>query len=128
MPILGRADGWGPLVDLRPVNDTPYEISPAHVRALLDSGSPIRILDCREPGEHAICRIEGADLIPMRSISQYLHELEEETRPLVVYCHHGVRSLNVVEWLRRQGIENCQSMSGGIDLWSLTVDPSVARY
>jgi len=47
---------------------------------------------------------------------------------LVVFCHHGVRSLQVVNWLRQQGVENCQSMSGGIDLWSLNVDPQVPRY
>ncbi len=46
----------------------------------------------------------------------------------MVYCHHGVRSLNVVNWLREQGIENCQSVAGGIDAWSLAVDPSVPRY
>jgi rhodanese-related sulfurtransferase len=46
----------------------------------------------------------------------------------VVFCHHGVRSLSVVDWLRRQGLENCRSMSGGIDLWSLQVDATVRRY
>ena len=59
-----------------------------------------------------------------------LGQLEERARqaPLIVYCHHGVRSLNAVQWLREQGIENCQSMSGGIDRWSCEIDPSVARY
>jgi rhodanese-related sulfurtransferase len=46
----------------------------------------------------------------------------------MVFCHHGVRSLNVVNWLRNQGVEACQSISGGIDLWSATVDPSIPRY
>jgi len=45
-----------------------------------------------------------------------------------VFCHHGVRSLSVVDWLRRQGVENCQSMAGGIDRWSLEIDPAVRRY
>jgi rhodanese-related sulfurtransferase len=47
---------------------------------------------------------------------------------LIVYCHHGVRSLNVVNWLRNQGVEDCQSMAGGIDAWTLAVDPTVPRY
>ena len=56
--------------------------------------------------------------------------LQEQARqaPLIVFCHHGVRSLNVVNWLRRQGVENCWSMAGGIDLWSLAIDPGVPRY
>jgi rhodanese-related sulfurtransferase len=64
----------------------------------------------------------------MRSIPSHVNELDEEDAGLVIFCHHGVRSLSVVDWLRRQGIENCQSMSGGIDLWSLQIDPSVPRY
>ena len=58
---------------------------------------------------------------------QRLDTLAEET-PLVVFCHHGVRSLNVVHWLREQGVAACQSMAGGIDRWSLEIDPGVPRY
>ncbi|HVW87665.1 MAG TPA: rhodanese-like domain-containing protein [Bryobacteraceae bacterium] len=104
------------------------EISPAEVRAKMDSGESLRLIDVREPQEHAIARIEGARLIPMRSIPQHLQELDDDGPTLVVFCHHGVRSLSVVDWLRRQGVENCQSMAGGIDLWSLTVDGTVPRY
>jgi rhodanese-related sulfurtransferase len=104
------------------------EISPAEVRAKMDSGEPLRLIDVREPQEYAIARIEGAKLIPMRSIPQHLQELDDDGPPFVVFCHHGVRSLSVVDWLRRQGVENCQSMAGGIDLWSLTVDGTVPRY
>ena len=50
------------------------------------------------------------------------------TATLIVYCHHGVRSLNVVNWLREQGVSGCQSMAGGIDRWSLQIDPSIPRY
>ena len=107
---------------------TPYEITPSQVKAKLDSGEALRLVDVREPGEHALCRIEGAQLIPMRSIPMHLNELDNEDAPLVVFCHHGVRSLSVVDWLRRQGLENCRSMSGGIDEWSRLVDPSVPRY
>jgi len=106
----------------------PFEIAPAEVKAKLDAGTALRLIDVREPGEHALCRIEGAALIPMNSIPQSLNELEDDGPLLIVFCHHGVRSLSVVDWLRRQGVENCQSMSGGIDLWSLQIDPAVPRY
>jgi rhodanese-related sulfurtransferase len=106
----------------------PFEILPSEVKARRDAGKAFRIIDVREPDEYAICRIEGSELIPMRSIPQHLNELDNDGPPLIVICHHGVRSLSVVDWLRRQGIDNCQSMSGGIDLWSLTIDSSVPRY
>ena len=109
-------------------NDGFMEIAPSEVKHLIDSGAPVRLIDVREPGEHDICRIEGARLIPMRSIPEHLNELDSADSPIVVFCHHGVRSLSVVDWLRRQGLENCRSMAGGIDLWSLQVDGSVPRY
>jgi rhodanese-related sulfurtransferase len=104
------------------------EITPVELKALLDSGGSLRLIDVREPEEHAICRIEGARLIPMRSVPQHLQELDGEETPIVVFCHHGMRSLSVVEWLRQQGVANCRSMAGGIDLWSVQIDPGVPRY
>jgi rhodanese-related sulfurtransferase len=106
----------------------PVEIQPRELKDLMDQGVAVRLIDVREPEEHAICRIEGASLIPMRTIPQHLQGLDDDGPPLVVFCHHGVRSLSVVDWLRRQGVENCQSMAGGIDLWSRQIDPSVPRY
>ena len=110
-----------------PADELPMEITPAEVSTLLKSGVPLRLIDVREPEEHAICHIEGATLIPMRSVPQHVQELDDESR-LIVFCHHGVRSLSVVDWLRRNGVESCQSMSGGIDLWSRQIDASVPRY
>lgn len=104
------------------------EITPAEVAELRKSGAPVRMIDVREPEEHAICHIEGAELIPMQSVPQHLQQLDSEASRLIVFCHHGMRSLSVVDWLRRQGVENCQSMSGGIDFWSLQIDPGVPRY
>ena len=108
--------------------DIAIEITPAEVKARIERGEALRLIDVREIPEHRICRIDGAELLPMNSIPQHVQELDAEDRPLIVFCHHGVRSLTVVDWLRRQGVENCQSMSGGIDLWSLQIDPSVTRY
>jgi rhodanese-related sulfurtransferase len=106
----------------------PPEIHPEDVKQRLDAGEKLHLIDVREPQEFAIARIEGGDLIPMRTIPGALPQLSAGDLPLIVYCHHGVRSLNVVHWLREQGIENCQSMAGGIDAWSVSVDPNVPRY
>ena len=106
------------------------EIDPQEVKRRLDAGEKLHLIDVREPHEFAQSKIEGATLFPMRSGPGDVPDLEtrSEEGPLIVYCHHGVRSLNVVHWLREQGIEACQSMAGGIDAWSLVVDPSVPRY
>lgn len=108
----------------------PLEISVREVKQYLDEGKTLHLIDVREPNEFAICKIEGAALVPMRTVPGELADLQAKagTAPLIVFCHHGVRSLNVVHWLREQGIENCASMSGGIDAWSATIDPSVPRY
>jgi rhodanese-related sulfurtransferase len=108
----------------------PLEISAPEIKRLLDCGEKVHLIDVREPNEHAIASIEGADLIPMRNIPAELQSLEAraDSAQLIVFCHHGVRSLNVVNWLRQQGLDTAQSMTGGIDDWSLTVDPSVPRY
>lgn len=107
------------------------EISPLDVaRTLHDAAGKVCLLDVREPGEYQIVHLDGARLVPMGSVPAALSELEgfaDEAR-LVVYCHHGVRSLHVVAWLRSHGVENCVSMAGGIDRWSLEVDPSLPRY
>lgn len=104
------------------------EITPREVKSRLDAGDKIRLIDVREPFEFQQARIEGADLIPMRTIPAELHSLVSGDQPLIVICHHGIRSLQVAHWLREQGVENCQSMQGGIDRWSLEIDSSVPRY
>ncbi|MFM9958488.1 MAG: rhodanese-like domain-containing protein [Phycisphaerales bacterium] len=106
------------------------EITPRDAAALLDGArGRALLLDCRTPEEHATARIEGAVLIPMQELEQRLGEIEgRQDDPLVVHCHHGVRSLRVTAFLRQCGFEHAVSMSGGIDQWSLDVDPRVPRY
>lgn len=108
----------------------PAEIAPRRLKEILDAGEPVQLVDVREPQEFAVCRLEGADLIPLRSLQQSLPALKEKAAagPLVVYCHHGVRSLQAVSWLRRQGLADCRSLEGGIDRWSLLIDQTVPRY
>ena len=105
------------------------EIDVHAVRALQAKAESFLLLDCREPDEHAIARLEGAVLIPMRTIAERLTELEpHRTTRIVVHCHHGVRSLRVARFLRERGFAAAQSMAGGIDAWSLEVDPATPRY
>ncbi len=103
------------------------EIQPHDVKAMLDARDPFLLVDCREPWEFQTCRIEGARLIPMGSMATNL-QLLDAAESVVVYCHHGRRSLDVVAWLRAQGVEGARSMAGGIERWSREVDPGVPRY
>jgi len=104
------------------------EIMPGEVKERLDSGERLRLIDVREPFEFQQAHIEGSELIPMRSVPQALPSLQAGDAPLIVFCHHGMRSLQVVSWLREQGVEQCVSMAGGIDRWSLEIDSTVPRY
>ncbi len=111
------------------MNDLPLHIDVNSVKNLLDSGEPFLLLDCREPHEHALVRIDGATRIPMQELASRLAELESHRHErIVVHCHHGGRSLKVTTWLRSQGFAKTQNMSGGIDTWALLVDTSLPRY
>ena len=107
-----------------------WEISPREVKRKMDAGEAIHLIDVREPAEFQLARIESAELIPMNTVLAALQRIEvlADEGTLVVYCHHGMRSLSVVNWLREQGIADCQSLAGGIEQWSLEVDSSVPRY
>jgi rhodanese-related sulfurtransferase len=86
------------------------------------------LLDVREPWEADLCRLSGARLIPMGDVPSRAHQELDPDAHIVVYCHHGIRSLSVVFWLREQGFERAQSLSGGIEHWAKIADPSMARY
>lgn len=103
------------------------EITPAELKKKLDAGEKLILIDVREPWEHQTCHIEGARLIPMRMIPANLQSLDAE-EPVICYCHHGMRSLNVAVWLQKQGVESARSLAGGIDKWSAEIDPKVPRY
>lgn len=106
-----------------------WERSPEQVKAMLDAGEDFVLLDCREQAEHAVARIEGATLLPLSQIRARLAELaEHEERTVVVFCHAGVRSMQVAAFLREQGFEDVWSMAGGIDAWATRIDPAVGRY
>ena len=91
-------------------------------------GEAIQLIDCREPWENEFVRLEQSTLIPITDTPSRVEELRGMEGQLVVYCHHGVRSMYVVQWLRSQGLTDVVSLAGGIDAWSLQVDPDLPRY
>lgn len=105
------------------------EISPADVKAKLDRGEAFLLLDVREEDEYAITNIAEAKLLPMSQIAERVAEIQAwKEQPIVVHCHKGVRSLRVTHWLKNEGFQNVQSMAGGIEAWSVEIDPEVTRY
>lgn len=93
-------------------------------------GQPV-LLDVREPNELQIARIapEGVTVvhIPMGVIPPRLHELDP-ARPVACLCHHGARSMRVAAFLESSGFTHVANITGGINAWSMQVDPSVPRY
>ena len=114
-----------------PDAETTMEISPRAVAEwyqLPDSERP-RLIDCREDDELAICQIAGHEWIPLGAFPQMIEGLTSDSdRGVVVYCHHGMRSQRAAAFLRAHGVVNAFSMSGGIDMWSDIIDPTVPRY
>ncbi len=105
------------------------QIMPQEVKAMLSAGSPVVLLDVRQPEEHAFCHLPGSVLVPLGELPTRHEELEvPEGALVVVYCHHGVRSLRGAGFLEHVGVRNVASMAGGIEAWSLTVDVAVPRY
>ena len=93
---------------------------------MLRGPEPPVLLDVRRPDEHAWAHIEGAILIPLPELEGRLDELDP-SRPHVVYCHVGVRSISGAVVLQRAGFEQVWSLIGGIEAWSRQVDPKVPR-
>jgi rhodanese-related sulfurtransferase len=104
------------------------EITVDQLRTHLASPTPPLLLDVREPWEYATAHIEPSTNIPMNEIpARAFKELDEDSTILIL-CHHGARSLSVAVWLRNQGFEQAQSVAGGIDAWSRSIDPTVPLY
>lgn len=105
----------------------PAEQTPRQIKARLDAGEPLILLDVREPFELQISRLDGARNIPMSEINARWQEIPRD-QPVVVFCHTGVRSANLIAALREAGYDNLINLTGGIDAWSREVDASVPRY
>lgn len=104
------------------------QLSPTELKQWQDEGRAFHLLDVRTDEERAICTLPAAIHIPMNLIPLRQNELPDDDLPIVVYCHHGIRSLNVARYLAHVGFENVANLQGGIDAWARQIDPSLARY
>lgn len=102
-------------------------MTPVELSERLTRGEAIQVVDVRESFELEIASIPGADHIPLSSLPSRLDEIAIE-RPVVVVCHHGIRSASACGWLVREGRTDVHNLSGGIDAWSTDVDPGIPRY
>ncbi len=103
-------------------------ITVEELKARRDAGEKLRLIDVREPAEHRTARIEGSELKPLGRIATWANELTDKNEEIVLHCHHGMRSDRACQYLAAQGFTNVKNLIGGIDEWSLKVDPSVPRY
>ena len=105
------------------------EISVQETQARLAAGGAVRLVDVRDPDEFAYCQLPGAELIPLPTVpTDAAAKLPDRDAEIIVYCHHGMRSMAATQRLRALGYTNARSMAGGIDQWSREVDPGVPRY
>lgn len=103
-------------------------VSPLELKQKLDRDSgEFVLLDVREPNEYAICHIDNSVHIPMGEITRRIDELDE-SREIVVLCHHGMRSMQVAMYLVDNGFTRVGNLEGGIDAWATAIDASMARY
>ena len=107
----------------------PPVAQPSEVAARWARGEAIRLLDVREPHEHAFVALPSSLVIPLGNLPDRIQDLEGwRELEFIVYCHHGVRSAHAVACLRSQGFGKARNLSGGIDRWSLEIEPTLARY
>jgi rhodanese-related sulfurtransferase len=109
------------------MSETPLEVSVEEAQRLLAGPNPPLLIDVREMDEYAVCRIEGSRLIPMNAVPMRLAEIPQDV-PVLVQCHHGGRSMKVTQFLRAKGYAHVSNVKGGIDAWSIKIDPKVPRY
>lgn len=103
------------------------EISPQDLKARLDRNDRPVLVDVRDDWETKLCRLDNALHIPMEELEFRTDELNP-VDDIVVYCHHGVRSAAVADYLRRLGFSRVRNLSGGLDAWARAVEPSMRRY
>lgn len=107
----------------------PRQIHPEALSKKLAAGEPVYLLDVREPWEHEAARLPDSALIPLGELPARVEEVDPPPgAPVVVYCHHGIRSLSGAAILEMNGFPGAYSLAGGIEAWSLLIDPTVPRY
>ena len=103
-------------------------IAPTELKARLAQGKNFRLIDVREADEWALGRLPGAELIPLSQFPQRGPQELSQDETIILYCHHGTRSGRAQGFLKAQGFKDVLNLTGGIDAWSLQVDPTVKRY
>ena len=103
-------------------------ITPTELKARLDREKDFRLIDVREADEWAIARLPQAELIPLSQFQQLALQKLTPEETIVLYCHLGMRSAKAQGFLKTHGYGNVLNLTGGIDAWSLQVDPTVKRY
>ena len=103
------------------------EITPQELKSRLDRNDRPVLVDVREDWETKLCRLEHAVHLPIEELEFRTDELNRDD-DIVVYCHHGVRSAAVADYLRRLGFPRVKNLAGGLDAWAAAVDPSMRRY
>jgi adenylyltransferase/sulfurtransferase len=105
------------------------QITVAELAAMMARGERLVLLDVRLPWEHELASLPGSQLLPLNELPARVGEISApEDALVVVYCHHGIRSLSGVALLQQAGFLRVASLAGGIDAWSVHVDPQVPRY
>ncbi len=105
------------------------EITGRELQARLARGDAVYLIDVREPWEHQTAALPGSVLVPLGQLESRIGDLDPPDGALLVtYCHHGMRSLSAAALLERAGIGGVCSLIGGIDAWSIEIDPAVPRY
>ena len=110
-----------------PVSATGETIDSRELASLLGTDVPLQVIDVREPFERAIVTIEPSELFPLGRLGSHLDEIRNDV-PVVLYCHHGVRSEHALRMLQGAGFSNVRHLLGGIDDYAAVVDPTMARY
>ena len=103
------------------------DLTPEQLRDLIAQGRTPRLIDVRNPAEFELCRLPGAELHPAAQIADWIRELDPD-QEILIYCHHGIRSLHAAMYLTARGFRRVMHLRGGLDAYSLRADPSVPRY
>jgi rhodanese-related sulfurtransferase len=105
------------------------QVTVRELAQLQANGQPVYLLDVRQPWEHEIAALPGSQLIPLLELPVRIDEVKPpEGALVVVYCHHGIRSLHGAGLLAEHGLARVSSLAGGIEAWAQQVDPQVPRY
>ena len=103
------------------------ELRPAELAALLEADPAVQLVDVRETWEVELAAIPGAMVLPLGRLPELTDALDPD-RPIVTYCHHGIRSAQAAGYLMSRGFDDVRHLAGGIDAWAAEVDPELRRY